>query len=214
MLARLFSILKKIIHYTISLAFIGILIFALVHPHALKHLLDWFAGQVEIFGFWNYPIVALSGIIESLPIIGVLFPGQNVVIVIGGFFGKHHIIELISIATIGVYIGHQIGYWLGEKYGVRLIENYGSTVGFGKTEAKYLERQIEKRGGIFLVFGTFHNITRAFVPFIAGSMKMSKKQFALYNFIGSFLWTMTVIIVGVMFASYYEAILHKLPWIL
>ena len=65
-----------------------------------------------------------------------------------------------------------------------------------------------------MVFGTFHNITRAFVPFIAGSMKMDKKQFALYNFIGSLLWAVVIIVIGVMFGHYYELILKNLPWIL
>jgi membrane protein DedA with SNARE-associated domain len=65
-----------------------------------------------------------------------------------------------------------------------------------------------------MIFGTFHNITRAFVPFIAGSMKMDKRKFALYNFIGSLLWAVVVIVVGVMFGHYYEVILKKLPWIL
>lgn len=65
-----------------------------------------------------------------------------------------------------------------------------------------------------MIFGTFHNITRAFVPFIAGSMKMDKRKFALYNLIGSLLWAVVVIVVGVMFGHYYEVILKKLPWIL
>jgi membrane protein DedA with SNARE-associated domain len=176
--------------------------------------LDWIAHIVRLIGYWNYGLVALSGIAESLPIVGVVFPGQNIVIIVGTFFGKHHMYSLIAIATLGVYVGHQIGYWLGEKYGISLIDEYGPSIGFGKTEVKYLEDQILKRGGVFMILGTFHNITRAFVPFIAGSMKMDKRRFALYNFIGSLLWAVTIIVLGVMFGHYYEIILKKLPWIL
>ncbi len=211
---HLLSILKKVIHYTLSLLFIGILILALVHPSLFKEFLGWIGHIVGQIGFWNYGLVALSGIAESLPIIGVIFPGQNIVIIVGSFFWKHHIYGLIAVATAGVYIWHQIGYWLWEKYGIQLIEEYGPSVGFWKTEARYLEEQIQKRWGIFMVFGTFHNITRAFVPFIAGSMKMDKKRFALYNFIGSLLWAVVIIVVGVMFGHYYDIILKKLPWIL
>jgi membrane protein DedA with SNARE-associated domain len=43
---------------------------------------------------------------------------------------------------------------------------------------------------------------------------MDKKQFMLYNFIGSLLWAVVIIVLGVMFGHYYEIILKKLPWIL
>lgn len=213
-LERILTILKKTIHYVLSLLLIALLVLALVHPGLFKQFLDWIAHIVRQIGLWNYPLVAISGIMESLPVAGVVFPGQNIVIIVGTFFGKHHLVWLITVATIGVYIGHQIGYWLGERYGIRLIEEYGPSVGFGKIEARFLEEQIKKRGGIFMIFGTFHNITRAFVPFIAGSMKMDKKLFALYNFIGSILWASVIIVAAVMFGHYYEIILRKLPWIL
>lgn len=83
---HLLSILKKVIHYTLSLLFIGILILALVHPSLFKEFLGWIGHIVGQIGLWNYGLVALSGIAESLPVIGVIFPGQNIVIIVGSFF--------------------------------------------------------------------------------------------------------------------------------
>ena len=111
-LEHFLSVLKKIIHYTLTIVFIGLLLLALVHPGLFREFLDWVAHIVRQIGYWNYSLVAASGVAESLPIIGVVFPGQNVVIIVGTFFGKHHMYGLIAVATIGVYIGHQIGYWL------------------------------------------------------------------------------------------------------
>jgi len=88
---RFLSLLKKTIHYTLSILLIGLLLLALVHPSLFKEFLDWIAHIVKQIGYWNYFLVTLSGIAESLPVVGVVFPGQNIVIIVGTFFGKHHL---------------------------------------------------------------------------------------------------------------------------
>ena len=68
-LEKTLAVLKKIIHYTLTVLFIGLLIVALIHPSLFKHFLDWVARIVREIGYWNYALVAGSGITESLPII-------------------------------------------------------------------------------------------------------------------------------------------------
>lgn len=104
-------------------------------------------------------------------------------------------------------IGNFIGYALGKRYGKKFFREYGDAFGLGRTELKYLERQIAKNGPIFIILGKFHNLTRAFIPFIAGSAGMKPGRFWTYNIIGSVVWACTIITLAVLFASYYRTIL-------
>ena len=121
---------------------------------------------------------------------------------------------MIMFAIIGALIGNAIGYFLGKWYGTSFLERFGDWFGLGRTELKYLKKQIEKNGAWFIIFGKFHNFTRAFIPFIAGSMGMQTGKFWMYNIIGSILWATTIITLGVTFVTYYKTILSYFSYFL
>lgn len=178
----------------IIIALTGIMIFK---PEWIESFIAWMEKQIQMLGNWNYGIAFASSIVESFPAIGVLVPGQNIMLLVGGFFGKQGNIELvwmIGIAIVGAMIGNALGYFLGKWYGEDFLLKYGDWFGLGRTELKYLGKQIEKNGAWFIIFGKFHGFTRSFVPFIAGSMGMKTGRFWLYNTIGSILWATTIII--------------------
>jgi membrane protein DedA with SNARE-associated domain len=188
---------KKLIHRISHFLFqilnflFGTLVFVLVaialfRPSWIELFIGWMEKQIHLLGNWNYLIAFASSIIESFPVIGVLVPGQQVMLLVGGFFGKIGYIQLgymICFAIIGALIGNAIGYFLGKWYGTDFLERYGDWFGLGRTELKYLRKQIEKNGAWFIILGKFHNFTRAFIPFIAGSMGMQTERFWIYNII-------------------------------
>lgn len=207
-------IFEKTIHYTLIALLIFFLWVSLVYPHIVKDLLHWLEQSVNNLGNWNYLVVVACWVLESLPLLWVIIPWQNMVIIIWWFFGKSHIISLIIIATISVYVWHVIGYLAWKKYWLKIIEKLWPSVWFSKNKIEILEIQMEKRWGLFLVLWTFYNMTRAFVPFIAWAMNMEKRKFAFYNFIWSLLWAVVVIVIWVMFSSHYELLVEKLPKII
>lgn len=195
----------------------GLLAIALFKPDWMELFIVWMERQIHSLGSWNYLIAFSSSIIESFPVIGVLVPGQQIMLLVGGFFGKLGQTELgfmVCFAIIGALIGNAIGYFLGKWYGTAFLERYGDWFGLGRTELKYLRKQIEKNGAWFIIFGKFHNFTRAFIPFIAGSMGMHTGKFWMYNIVGSILWATTIITLGVVFVTYYKVILSSLSYIL
>lgn len=107
-------------------------------------------------------------------------------------------------------IGNYLGYWIGKYYGKELIEKYGDWFGIGATEEKILHKQLQKNGFWYIVLGKFHNFTRAFIPFIAGSAGMLEKRFWTYNMIGSILWATSINFLGIFFIKNYETILDNL----
>ena len=158
----------------------------------IKSGIHWIGVMIQSLGNWNYLIAFASACIESLPIIGTAVPGMNVMILVGGFWGKEHIILTIIAASIGAMIGNYIGYWIGKKIGKELIEKYGDWFGVGKTEEKILHKQIEKHGFWYITLGKFHNFTRSFIPFVAGTGGMIERRFWTYNMIGSVIWATSI----------------------
>lgn len=107
-------------------------------------------------------------------------------------------------------IGNYIGYWIGKYFGKEFIERYGDWFGLGKTEEKILVKQIEKNGFWYIILGKFHNFTRSFVPFIAGSAGMLERNFWLYNMVGSIIWAASINMLGIFFIDNYKMILERL----
>lgn len=187
-----------------------IIIISFVKPSWITDAIKWIWELIHMIGNWNYLVAFLSACIESLPIVGTAVPGMNVMILVGGFWGKEHIFLTISLAALWAMLGNYIGYWIGKYYGKELIAKYGDWFWVGTTEAKILEKQIEKNGFWYIVLGKFHNLTRSFIPFIAGGSGMLEKNFWLYNMIGSCLWAICVNLLGIFFIGNYEVILDNI----
>ena len=66
---------------TIASVFIGFF-----YPEWIKIVIEWIGNLIESIGNWNYLVAFLSACIESLPIIGVVLPAMNVMILVGGFW--------------------------------------------------------------------------------------------------------------------------------
>ncbi len=211
--------LKKLIHYLIvgllAVMFI-VLIISLFNPDFLKPIIDWIKTSIEHLGKWNYLLAFMSALVESLPILGTIFPGQVIMMSVGGFYGGQGYEQFIWVALCaisGSILSNAIGYFLWRYYGEEFFKKYGLWVGIQETELRYLKKWVETWGAWGIILSKFHASLRAFLPFIAWSMGLSQKKFWIYNIIGSTLWAFTFILIGIFFAQYYEKILEYFGWI-
>lgn len=206
------KIVDYVMKFLIALTvWLGLL--SLFRPDLVKFFIEWVRDFIYTIGNWNYFIIFLSSLIEAFPILGVVVPWQNIMLIVGWFFADisyNNLFWVIVIASIGAIIGNYIGYFLGKIYGDSFFKKYGMRFWIGLTEVKFLKKKIKVWGPWGIIFGKFHSITRAFLPFIAGSMGMKKTSFFVYNIIGSIVRAITLIILGVVFASYYEVIIDYL----
>lgn len=101
-----------------------------------------------------------------------------------------------------------MGAWKGKSF----IEQYGNRFGIGKTEVKYIEKGIHHYGAWAIIVGKFHGMSRAFIPFIAGMSKMKQWDFMLYNILGSTIWAITIVSLGILFVTYYQVALDYIRW--
>ncbi len=193
-----------------TFATLALIIISFIRPEWIKVAITWIGDLVKVLGNWNYLVAFLSACIESLPLIGTAVPGMNVMILVGGFWWGDHLVATVISAVAGAMIGNYIGYWIGKWFGKELLTKYGDWFWIGKTEARILEGQIEKNGFWYIVLGKFHNLTRSIIPFIAGSSWMAEKNFWLYNMIGSIIWAISIILLGIFFIDQYEIILDNM----
>ncbi len=204
-------VMKTLIALTFWLA-----IMTLVKPEIMKGFIDWIRDIVLSLGSWNYLVVFISSIIESFPVLWVVVPGQNIMLISGWFFGEQWVnilIYIIILACLWALIWNYVGYLLGKYYGKDFFKEYGMWFGIWETEVKYLEKWTEKWWAWGVILAKFHNLARAFIPFIAWSTGMKHRSFILYNIIWSVIYSVTIILLWVVFAKYYETVLDYIQYI-
>ena len=94
-LKRFFIWLAKVITLGFAILSLGLVVISLIRPDWIKVAITWIGELIKTLGNWNYLIAFASACIESLPIIGTAVPGMNIMILVGGFWGKLHPIGTI-----------------------------------------------------------------------------------------------------------------------
>lgn len=153
-LKNLLKTLTLVLHVVFLIVMIGIGILSFTSPDTIRAIIDWMGEQIRSWGNWNYLILFLVAMIESFPFIGVVVPGMNVMILVGGFFVQRDMnIFLLSalIAMLGACLGNALGYMMGRMSGKELLSKYGLWIGLGPKELAFLERQVHKNGFWFIV---------------------------------------------------------------
>lgn len=205
-------LIKLLIVLTFVLA-----ILALVKPDLIKDFIEWVRTIVHTLWNWNYLIIFLSSLIEWLPVLWVVVPGQNILLIVWWFFAEKDTTNLyyvIFIASIWAILSNYLWYLLWKYHWEEFFKKYWLWFGIWETEMKYLKKWIKKWWPWWIIAWKFHNLARAFVPFIAWSMWMHHRTFFVYNIIWSTIRAITFVVLWVLFAQYYETLLDYLMYIM
>ncbi len=210
---KIVALIIKIINIALIWLTIVLALIAIFKKEWIENFIEWVSLIVEWLWSWNYFIWFTSSLIEAFPVIWVVVPGQNILLIVGWFFWKistTNLIYLMIIASIWAVIGNYIWYLLWKYYWDSFFEKYWNWFGIWLTEVKYLKKSIHKWWAIWIILWKFHPMTRAFLPFIAWSMWMKNMKFMIYNIIGSIIRAVTIIWLWVLFVEYYEIILEHI----
>lgn len=165
---------------------------------------------------YGYIIVFVAGLCEALPLLGLLVPGQAIIILAGAAAasGLLDVRILILVAIPAGIIGDGLGYHLGRAYGREFLLKYGPKV---KIEEKHLAKTdalFSRFGPFALVVARFTFVTRAIGPLLAGISRMKPGTFWAYNVLGAILWSVGYTLLGYFFGVSYLALESRLGRIL
>ena len=209
--------MKKFIQIVSKILIVLLIILTLVFAYLsifnkelLLHYLDVFKGIISTLWYWNYVIIFVFGFIESFPLLGVAVPGQMVLIIIAWFLGYEHMYLAMACASVWAILWNYVGYKMGEVYWDSFFDKYWPWIWVTKTDIKYVKKWIDSHGWLFVILWKFHNMFRAFVPFIAGSSNMHSIKFTISNIVGSIIRWVSMVLIGIVFVENAEVILSNI----
>jgi membrane protein DedA with SNARE-associated domain len=147
---------------------------------------------------WGYSIIILMTFLETSAFLGLLVPGESVV-VIAGLLASRGILELgdvIWTTTLGATMGDTVGYFIGHRFGEGFFLTYGHYFFFKREYLDEAKGFFDKHGGKTVFLGRFMSWLRSFAPVVAGISRMPYSKFLLFNVAGGAAWATIFSLLG------------------
>ena len=154
------------------------------------------------FNAYGYYIIFFLLLLENFFIIGLVVPGETVLL-LGAFAasqGTLNIVSVIFTAIIAAVIGNIVGYFVGRRGGRPLIEKYGGRF-VSEERISAAERYFDVHGTKTVFIGRFAAGVRVFIPLLAGASRMPFVKFILYTVAAVISWTIGLGLVGYFFGQ-------------
>ena len=156
--------------------------------------------------------------IETGLLVGLLLPGDSLLFVAGiaasgtakELFGNQlSYTQLLIWAPIAATVGSQCGHWLGAKYGRPFFDRPNSRF-FNQERVAKTERWLMKYGlGKALILSHFIPFVRTLINPLCGIIGIPAKIFFIWNIIGSYIWTVSLITAGYLLGETLEGSVDK-----
>ena len=118
--------------------------------------------------------------------------------------GKLNLYLTVIFGGFGGIIGVTISYWIGYKLGTPFFYKYGSKIHMGPEKIDKLSKWNDKYGKRLLLFCYFIPGVRHLTSLFSGITRVPFKGYALYAYIGVYLWVGTFITLGKIFGPKWE----------
>ena len=138
---------------------------------------------------YGYLAVFVFVAIESL---GVPIPGESALIAAGAYAGETHKLNpwlIFLVGAVAAIAGNIAGYSIGRKGGFPLALRYGSKIRLDQHKLKVGKYVIDKQGSKVVFFGRFVSVLRTYVAFLAGTLNMRLRKFALATVAAALAWS-------------------------
>jgi membrane protein DedA with SNARE-associated domain/membrane-associated phospholipid phosphatase len=156
----------------------------------------------DALGEWTYVLVGLFAFLETGAFVGLVAPGETVVILAGAVAGQGATDVYVTIAIVWAcaWAGDTVSFLIGQHLGRDFIIRHGRRVRITEERFKQVESYFSRHGGKTILIGRFVGLVRALAPFIAGSSGMRYRAFVPFSILGTGLWSAAFTLIG-YFAS-------------
>src|SRR5919109_4690645 len=128
----------------------------------------------EKLGGFTYALVGLAAFLETGAFVGLVLPGETVVILGGAVAGQGEtsIVLTIGVVWFGALAGDSVSFVLGRRLGRDFLLRHGPRVRITRERFARVEDYFSRHGGKTILIGRFIRLVRALAPVISGSLGM------------------------------------------
>lgn len=167
------------------------------------------------FEQWGYAIVFLSRLLENSAFIGVVVPG-DVVLLMAGFYAERGTLDLgpiMALSFVGALIGDSIGYVIGRVAGRRIVDRWGQRFWLPHDRLERFDRYFAEYGMWAVAVGRITPVVRTINTFAAGMTRMSFPRFFIAVVVAAGAWSIVVPVLGFFFSGSLDAVSRALGWV-
>jgi membrane protein DedA with SNARE-associated domain/membrane-associated phospholipid phosphatase len=194
---RRLEVENKVLGVVIGLGFV-VYGTGLIHPPSLDKI---FLDVGKALGPYTYILVGVMAFLETGAFVGLVAPGETVVIV-GGFVagqGEINIVILIGIVWFAAVCGDTASFLLGRRLGREFLLKHGPRLRITEERLERVEGFLHRHGGTTILFGRFIGLVRALAPFVAGASRLPLRRFLPYDIIAAGAWATVFSLLGYIF---------------
>jgi len=161
-------------------------------------MLDYLISVVGSLGPWGYLLIFLGVALECQAVLGLVFPGESLVLA-GGFFAGQGVFDpgsLIIVISSAAILGDSIGYGLGRHLGRNWLVRNGRRFGLRQEHLDRVDGLFARHGGKAVFGSHFLHLLRPLMPFVAGDRRMRYQKFFLFNALGCIAWAGVYVSLG------------------
>jgi membrane protein DedA with SNARE-associated domain/membrane-associated phospholipid phosphatase len=161
-------------------------------------------------GPWTYALVGVLAFLETGAFVGLVAPGETVVIAGGVIAGQGEIelLPLIGLVWACAVLGDTTSFFIGRRLGRRFLEKHGPRLAITEERLAQVESYFHRHGGKTILIGRFIGLVRALAPFVAGSSGVAYKRFIPFSVVGTGLWATVFCVLGYIFWQSFDRIAH------
>jgi len=149
-------------------------------PDALLEVLK------KYFALYGYPVLVVSAIIESIPVINIYFPGSSIILLAAAFSrqGSLNIYSVIFLTAGSFCVTYALNYWIGHAGWHKIFVKCGMGGALEKSK-----KQVEKHGDWWIWISYIHPNLGALTSTAFGIMKLPFRNFFIQTIFANLVWT-------------------------
>src|SRR3954471_12992229 len=194
-----------------ALGIVGVLALAIYASGVLSALPDpkkIIEDVAEKLGAWTYALVGVAAFLETGAFVGLVAPGETIVIAAGVIAGQGTIslIPLIGLVWVCAVLGDTTSFYIGQRLGRSFLEKHGPRVKISHERLQQVDGYFDRHGGKTILIGRFIGLVRALAPFIAGSSELAYRRFIPFSVVGTGLWSTAFCLLGYIFWQSFDRV--------
>lgn len=149
-----------------------------------------------------YGAVFLLALSESVPVVGAVVPGTAAILAIAALVpsGAVDVWPILAAATLGAVLSDGASYWLGHVYHRGLLDRWPLDRCPGLVARS--EGFFHRHGAMSVALARFVPGVRAFVPLVAGIVRMPVARFYTANVASAVAWAVVHVVPGIVVGGY------------